>query len=83
MERLIQYLDDLEDLYYAAALTAERIRRIGRLLLVVLSGVTFQLSGILIALVHPPLALGLATMVGVCLFYNTVTGGARGRVPAR
>lgn len=77
MERLIQYLDDLEDLFYAVALAAERARRFGRLFLVLLSGVAFQISGIVIALIHPPMALGLATMVGVCLFYNTVVRGAR------
>ena len=73
MERLLQYWDDLDDLCGAIGLLAENIRRM------LLFGVyttcvgVLQLAGIVLALVTPPLALGLATILFVTLLYRAVT----------
>ncbi len=73
MERLLQYWDDLDDLCGAIGLLAENIRRM------LLFGVyttcvgLLQLASIALALVTPPLALALATILFVTLLYRAVT----------
>ena len=73
MERFLQYWDDLDDLCGAIGLVAENIRR------TLLFGVyttcvgVLQLAGIVLALVTPPLALALATILFVTLLYRAVT----------
>ena len=56
MERLAQYLDDLEDLIYAAALKAERIRQALKFLLFMAVSAALQVLGVFIALRSPPMA---------------------------
>ena len=73
MERLVQMLDDLDDLVYMTRMACERFRKI---LLFVLLGpfaVALPIAGIALALVHPPLALATAMLLFVLLFYHTVT----------
>lgn len=74
MERLIQYLDELEDLFYAIALIMESVRRIARTLFALLSTLIFQVLGILLALSQPPLALAVVAIVSVGLLYRAVVG---------
>ena len=50
MERIVQYLDDLEDLFYAFALKWERIRRALRFALFVTASVSLQFLGVFLAL---------------------------------
>ncbi len=49
MEVFVQYLDDLEDLFYAAALKAERILQAFRFFLFMAASAILQLFGIFIA----------------------------------
>ena len=42
MECLVQYLDDLEDLLFAVALKAERIRQVVRFFLFMITAATLQ-----------------------------------------
>jgi len=73
MERLVQYLDDLEDIYFAMALVMERVRRAIQLCL--LLGISFgiQFLGVLLALSMPPLALAVVCLTVVGMLYRGVT----------
>ncbi|MGB5688725.1 MAG: hypothetical protein WBM45_05580 [Woeseiaceae bacterium] len=73
MEFLLQYLDDLDDLYGAFGLVWERLRRTIILLatLAMLSAVAA--AGIGLALAHPPIAMATSTMLFVILLYRSVT----------
>ena len=53
MERLIQYLDILEDAYYVVALLAERIRRIAKHLLILATALLIGTLGIILAWTLP------------------------------
>jgi len=70
MELFVQYLDDLEDLFYAFALKWERIRRTVRFALFIAASVSFQILGIFLALSHPPLAVAMAALLLVGLLYR-------------
>lgn len=74
MEFLLQYWDDLDDMLGMLGLFVERLRR---LLLFTLSALVFSAfvaGSILLALAEPPLALAVATLLGVVLLYRAVTG---------
>lgn len=80
MECLIQYLDDLEDLFYAVALVAERIRSILKLLLLSVLGILIPVGGVVLALAAPPLALAAVFMTLSVLLYRAATGNISRRV---
>lgn len=71
MERILQYLDDIDDFVYAVALVWEQIRRAFGFLLRMLSLVAVQASGIYAALTAPPLAVAIATLLSVTLLYRS------------
>ena len=73
MERLVQWLDDLDDLVYMVGLIGERFRRGLRSLLMTGFVLTIQIGGVLLALWHPPLAMATAMLLFVSLFYHSVT----------
>lgn len=73
MERILLWFDDLDDLFGAVGLLAERARRfvltLGRLL-----ALSCVLScGVLAALTEPPLGLAVAILLFVFLLYRSVT----------
>jgi hypothetical protein len=72
MERLVQYLDDLEDLFYAVALKAERIREAALYFLLITAAVILQVLAITMALWHPPLALATAALLLVGMLLHAV-----------
>ena len=72
MERLLQHLDDLEDLIYAAPLIAEQLRRAIQRILFLLASILLQIGGVILALSHPPLALAVVTLMFVALLYRAV-----------
>jgi hypothetical protein len=74
MELLVQYLDDLEDLFYAAALKAERIRQTIQFFLFMAASAILQLFGIFIALQYPPLAVAVASLLLVGMLFHAVVG---------
>lgn len=73
MEFLLQYLDDLDDLYGAAGLVWERLRRMLLRLISVVMVAGVAAAGIGLALLHPPIALATSTMLFVILLYRSVT----------
>jgi membrane protein YdbS with pleckstrin-like domain len=72
VERLQQYLDDLEDLIYAVPLIAEQIRRAIQRILFLIGSILLQIGGVILALSHPPLALAVVTLLLVALLYRAV-----------
>jgi hypothetical protein len=72
MEVLVQYLDDLEDLFYAVALKAERILQAFRFFLFMAASAILQLFGIFIALKNPPLAVAAASLLLVGMLFRAV-----------
>ena len=82
MERVIQYLDDLEDIVYAVALTWERVRSIFRFAVFLLASLTVQVSGVFLALSNPPLAGAMATLLGVALLYRSAVYHGPSAIPA-
>jgi hypothetical protein len=76
MECFLQYLDDLDDLFYAVALIGERIRRILRFL-IALSGVALiQGLGLFLAIEYPPIAVASGSlMLVMTLYYGVVHHG--------
>jgi len=77
MECLLQYLDDLDDLYGAFGLVWERLRR--TLFKMVSFGMLLAVAagGIELALAHPPIAMATSTMLFVILLYRSVTVPSR------
>ena len=82
MERLIQYLDDLEDIYFATALLMERLRSAVRLGLLLTISFAIQFLGILLALGRPPMALAVVSLTVVGMLYRSVTNGHPVHTPA-
>ncbi len=74
MERLAQYLDDLEDLFCAVALKAERIRQTLQIFLFMPVSAILQVFCIFIALWSPPLAVAVASLLMVGMLFRAVVG---------
>jgi len=73
MERLAQMLDDLDDLVSMVGLAGERIRNAILSLMLTCTALAGQIGGVLLALIHPPLALAMALLLFVSLLYRLVT----------
>ena len=77
MERLLQYMDDIDDLCSAFGLLYENLRRVVVKLLTLCAGLTIVAAGIALALVHPPMALATCIVLFVTLLYRSATSPAR------
>ena len=73
MERVLQYWHDLDDIVGAIGLIAEYLRNLDLFALGVALIGSLQLGGVLLALNEPPLAMAIATILIVTLFYRTAT----------
>jgi phosphoglycerol transferase MdoB-like AlkP superfamily enzyme len=73
MERLLQYLDDLDDLYGMAGMIGERMRRFIYSVLIYSLVVAGAFTGMLLALAHQPIALATSILLFVTLLYRSVT----------
>jgi CBS-domain-containing membrane protein len=73
MERMLQILDDIDDLCGMLALNAERLRR----LLIAASSLALMLVIVALAaglaFVHPPIALATSFLLLVTLLYRSAT----------
>lgn len=81
MERIVQYLDDVEDLICAVALIAERLRRAVRRIVTVLFALGMLALGFFLALSQPPLALAGVSLLMVTALYRAAVGNTRGNAP--
>ena len=77
MERLLQYLDDLDDFVYAIALTWERIRTLFGLVATSALTVAVMALGIYAAIEKPPMAVAIAALLAVSLLYRAAVAGTR------
>tara|TARA_R110000782_G_scaffold39383_8_gene91533 strand:- start:3531 stop:3776 length:246 start_codon:yes stop_codon:yes gene_type:complete len=73
VECILQYLDDLDDLYGMAGLIVERIRRLAILAITCLLLACGAAAGVWIAAVHPPMAVASSILLFVTLLYRSVT----------
>jgi hypothetical protein len=73
MEFLLQYFDNLDDLYGATGLVWERLRRTLLRLFSIAMISAVAAAAIGLALLHPPIALATSTMLFVILLYLSVT----------
>ena len=73
MERLIQYLDVLEDVFYAVALRAEQIRRIVLVLFAITITLVISGLGVILALSQPTAGLAVAALLTVMVLYRSAT----------
>jgi len=81
MERLLQYADDLDDLFGAFALIYEPLRRLFLAVIAGLISAVLAVLGVWLALVHPPIALATCSLLFVTLLYRAVTAAPRSRLP--
>jgi hypothetical protein len=73
VERLLQYLDDLDDAYGMVGLIVERLRRFFFALFSYLTLSVGALAGVWLATLHPPIALATSILLFVTLLYRSVT----------
>ena len=73
MEKVLQYLDDLDDLLGAIGLIAEKLRNVVWLATFLSLGGIAAYGAVVLALAEPPLALAMAVMLFVILMYRSVT----------
>ncbi len=73
MEYLLQSLDDLDDLYGALGLVWERVRRALLKLTYAVLLALVAAGAVWLALLQPPIAMAIATMLFVILLYRSVT----------
>ncbi len=73
MERLLQYLDDLDDAFGMLGLVLERLRRFVFGLFFYLNLCIAALASIWLATLHPPIALATSILLFVTLLYRSVT----------
>jgi hypothetical protein len=73
MEILLQYIDDLDDLYGAFGLVWERLRRVLLKMVSLAMLMAVAAGGVWLALAHPPIAMATSIMLFVVLLYRSVT----------
>jgi apolipoprotein N-acyltransferase len=72
MERLLQYLDDIDDLVGALGLLGERIRGLLLATVTLLACLIAAVSVVLFTLAHPPTALPIGALLVLTLVHRTV-----------
>lgn len=80
MERLLQYLDDIDDLVGALHLFHEPVRRLILKLLVLAGGVMALSTGFLLTIRYPTAAMGLGLLLVAALIYRAFAASPRRRL---
>ena len=73
MECFLQYWDNLDDMIGAVRLVAERLRRFVLFTFVAAVYMALMYGCLHMALLDPPLALAVVTILAMCLLYHAVT----------
>ena len=73
MECLLQYLDDLDDLYGAVGLLWENLRQAMMTAFAICALLATAAGAIWLAVLHPPVALATSTILFVILIYRSAT----------
>lgn len=80
MERLLQYLDDIDDLVGALRLFYEPVRRLALKLLSLAASVLALSAGFLLTLNYPVETMGLGLLLLAALVYRAFTSAPRRRL---
>jgi hypothetical protein len=72
VEQLIQCLDEIEDIIYAAPLIAEQLRRAIKRILMLLGSAGLPVGGVFLALYRPPMALAMVSLLVVSWLMRAV-----------
>lgn len=72
MERMLQYLDDIDDLFGAVGLVYERLRRLFLKIVSLLASLSMVALSVLLALESPILALATGLLLSLMLLYRSV-----------
>ncbi|MBT8101368.1 MAG: hypothetical protein KJO95_00270 [Gammaproteobacteria bacterium] len=72
MERLLQYMDDIDDLVGAFGLFYEQFRRLLLMVVALLVSLALIASGVLLAIWHPPSALAACLLLSITLLYRSL-----------
>lgn len=73
MEKVVQYLDELDDLFGAVGLIVERLRNVLWLIVLLTLSSIGVCGAVMLALSEPPLAMAMMVMAFVILLYRSVT----------
>jgi hypothetical protein len=73
LERVLLWLDDLDDLFGTVGLLAERMRRLILTMARVVAFMAITICGVVAALAEPPLGLAVVILLFVFLLYRSVT----------
>jgi hypothetical protein len=73
VERILQWFDDLDDLFGAMGLLAERVRHLAVTMARLLVLFSVALCGVFAGLTEPPLGLAIAMLLFVFLLYRSAT----------
>ena len=76
MERILLYLDDLDDLYGAVRLVSEAVRNGIVLVASALLVLMVATAAFVLAWSHPPLALAIAALLFVVFLFQSATAPA-------
>ena len=77
MERMLQYLDDIDDLIGALGLVYERVRRLFLKIVSLLTSLSMIALSALLALESPMLALATGLLLTLMLLYRSVMSPLR------
>jgi small-conductance mechanosensitive channel len=82
MERMLQYLDDIDDLLGAVGLVYERLRSLFLKLVSLLAGLSVVALSVVLALKSPTLALAMGLLLSLMLLYRIVSASSRDSLPS-
>jgi len=82
MECMLQYLDDIDDLIGSFGLLYESLRRLALAFAALATGLVCVVSGVVLALAHPPIALATCILLLVTLMYRSITSPPREQLPS-
>jgi len=80
MERLLQYMDDIDDLIGAIGLVYERLRRLVLTITVLFVSLALMASNVRLALVYPRVALATCLLLLLILLYSALVSPSRERL---
>ncbi len=82
MERMLQYLDDIDDLLGAVGLVYERLRSLFLKLVSLLASLSMIALSVVLALESPTLALAIGLLLSLVLLYRIVSSSSRDGLPS-
>lgn len=82
MERMLQYLDDIDDLVGAVGLAYERLRSLFLKLVSLLASLSIVALSVVLALESPALALVVCLLLSLMLLYRTMSSSSRYSLPS-